>query len=157
MHFLRHTGHLPTDEISALLGVARARTPDEFRTALESFGQPPQTMIFAAAGGHIGAVLATTQPDRAGFTAAAFIKDGTQPDPDWDRLLTASRLPFTLDPPGGVLVSANQNPEADGAALGFTFAGTSRARRIAERLNHAQILTLDDLSLIHISEPTRPY
>lgn len=143
---LRWAGHLPTDEISALLGVARARTPEEFRAALESFGQPPQTMVFAAADGHIGAVLATTQPDRAGFTAAAFIKDGTKPDPDWDRLLTASRLPVTLDPPGGVLVSANQNPEADGAALGFTFAGTARARRIAERLNHAQILTLDDLA-----------
>ena len=143
---LRWAGHLPTDEISALLGVARAKTPDEFRAALETFGQPPQTMIFAGAGGHIGAALATAQPDRAGFSAATFIKDGAKPDPDWDRLLTASRLPFTLDPPGGVLVSANQNPEADGAALGFTFAGTARARRIAELLNHAQILTLDDLA-----------
>ena len=60
----RWTGHRPSDEVTAMLKVMRARNFEEFRSAFASFGVPGQNMLYADAEGNIGQVLAVQIPDR---------------------------------------------------------------------------------------------
>jgi penicillin amidase len=145
---LRWAGHLPTDELTAMLALPRAATPEAFRAALAPFGQPPQNMIFATASGQIGEAFATTQSDRARYDADSFIRDASSYDPSTERLVTATGLPLIVDPPEGIVVTANDAPPTGGKALGFTFAGRARAERIAEVLNaNAKLAPADLMAL----------
>ena len=142
---LRWAGHLPTDELTAMLALPRAATPQAFRAALSPFGQPPQNMIFVSAAGEIGEAFATTQSDRTAFDSRSFIRDARTCDTSADRLVTADSLPLVVDPPSGIIVTANDRPPVVTKALGFTFAGDARAARIAEVLTAKSKLAPADL------------
>ena len=59
---LSWTGHLPSDEIGAMLKVNRARSFAEFREALSGFAVPGQNMLYADNDGNIGQVMAVRLP-----------------------------------------------------------------------------------------------
>jgi hypothetical protein len=63
---LSWVGHRPSDEMSALLAINRARDWNEFRAAAEGFAVPGQNLVYADRDGRLGNVRAAWLPRRAG-------------------------------------------------------------------------------------------
>lgn len=126
---LRWMGHLPSDEISAMLAANRARDWNSFREALDEFHVPGQNMIYADAEGHIGQVMAVRLPRRP-ETAMDTLVHGASAVDWWDSFATLQELPSAFDPPSGFLASANNKPVDAEVPVGFFFSPDDRIIRI---------------------------
>lgn len=118
-----------------LLQLARARDWQAFRAALSEYQGPGINLIFAARNGDIGHQVAGRLPRRFGFLGDLPL-DGHTGQYEWDGLIPFDELPSSLNPPRGLLASANQNPFRDDTRYtvsGF-FAPPLRQRQIAARL-----------------------
>jgi penicillin amidase len=95
--------------VEAVLGMGRARSFGEFRAAAGLFVGAALSACYADVDGHIGYLLVGRLPDR---TAG----DGRLPVPgwtgqyEWRGLRSADDNPFLFDPPGGVVLNANNRP-----------------------------------------------
>jgi penicillin amidase len=142
---IRWVGQEATDEFTAFLKAARARDPDEFRAAFATYGVSGQNMLFADRAGNIGQVMAVRQPIRSGFAKDDPVLDPADPETHWRRFATALDLPFKVNPPSGVLASANDRPVGTNVPIGFTFGSDDRIRRLYQLLNVKVRLGIDDL------------
>ena len=142
---LRWTGHRPSDETSAMLRVARARTFEEFREAFRTFAVPGQNMLYADAAGNIGQVMAVRLPDRNGAPPPDVILDPAAHAAAWDRPNGVADLPYSLNPERGYLVSANNRPADAEVHVGFFFSPDDRVARLAELIGDADAVGPDDL------------
>lgn len=147
---LRWVGHGPTDEVTALLRAARARSAAEFRDSFAGFGVSPQNMLYADRAGRIGRVTAAILPSRRGFPARDPVLDAADPAATaaWARLWDVRDLPLLEDPPEGVLASANENPALwaeDAPPLGWFFSDGDRVARLREVLMAKPRLGVEDL------------
>lgn len=134
---LRWTGHQASDEVTAMLAVARARTFDEFREAFASFAVPGQNMLYADAGGTIGKVFAVQIPDRRAIPSDLIV-DAETSERNWDRLRNVRELPVVVDPAQGFIASANNRPQIEGADVGWFFSPEDRVERMAALLQNAE-------------------
>jgi penicillin amidase len=95
--------------VEAVLGIGRARSFGAFRAAAGLFVGAALSACYADVDGHIGYLLVGRLPDR---TAG----DGRLPVPgwtgqyEWRGLRSADDNPFLFDPPGGVVLNANNRP-----------------------------------------------
>lgn len=109
---LRWTAQQPSDELAALIGMARATTRQEFESALETFRSPEQNVVYADTGGTIAYYL-------AGFVPVRRTGDGSRPEPGWSagggwtRNLTTAELPRMVNPASGFIVTANNRIVGD--------------------------------------------
>jgi penicillin G amidase len=142
---LRWVGHEATDEFTSLLAAARARTPDEFRNAFVGYGVSGQNMLFADVNGNIGHVMAVTQPIRPGFPKDDPVLDAADPATRWNGFAGVLDLPFVVNPPRGVLASANDRPNGTNVPIGFTFGTDDRMYRLYELLEEKPKLAIADL------------
>ncbi len=98
-----------TRTIEAVLGMGRARSFSDFRAAAALFVGATLSACYADVDGHIGYTLVGRLPDRRSG-------DGRMPVPgwsgayDWRGLRPADDNPFLLDPPGAVVLNANNRP-----------------------------------------------
>jgi penicillin amidase len=145
---LRWVGHDATDEFTAFLKAAVARTPEEFRAAFATYGISGQNMLFADRQGNIGQVLAVASPRRQPFPANDPVLNGADPATHWQGFDRVYDLPWVLNPPEGVLASANNKPIGDTGRIGFTYAPRDRVGRIESLLARKPRLSIDDLSVI---------
>lgn len=129
----------PSTLFEALLGFNRASNWEEFRTAAAKFDIAAQNLVYADVDGHIGYQATGEIPIRRSG-------DGRYPVPgwssefDWEALVPFEDLPSLFDPPGGMIVTANQpvvGPEAD-VFIGVDHAYGFRAERIEELLAESQ-------------------
>lgn len=148
---LRWTGHLPSDEISALLQMSKAQTWQELRQATSSFSVPGQNYIFATNRGDIGQILASWLPDRPAIYPKDFLTKPGESDQYWQRIKTSESLPFVLNPRNGVIGSANNKPvdRAD-TFLGWFYPVDDRIKRIYELLSQSDKISLDDLKKLQM-------
>lgn len=148
---LRWVGHEATDEITALLAAARARSGAEFRAAFDRFGVSAQNMLWAGRDGSIGQFYATTIPARAAILREDPVLDARDPaaTAPWARLLRTPDLPFVVNPREGFLASANNRPEPLGGqappVLGFFFSDSDRVERLREMLAERPRATPQDV------------
>lgn len=147
---LRWIGHEATDEITALLAGARARNGAEFEAAFANFGVSAQNMLWADRAGRIGRFMAATLPDRPGFRAEGPVLDAANPahTAPWRHLRDGRSLPRLVDPPEGVLASANENPREwtqNPPPVGYFFSDGDRVRRLQEVLAARARLSAEDL------------
>jgi penicillin amidase len=84
-----------------------ATTFDEFRAAFAGYGSPSQNFVYADVNGHIGYVLPGLIPIRNGVRTGDRVRDGASGKDDWAGYIPRDKLPWQLDPPSGVIVSAN--------------------------------------------------
>jgi len=132
---LRWTGHDEGIDPLALVHAARATNFGAFREAVRGLACAGQNVLYADVDGHVGYQLTGRYPVRASG-------DGTAPVPgwtgehEWVGVVPFEDLPWSLDPPAGAIVSANDRPHGDDYPhlLGNDFHAPHRAARIAERL-----------------------
>lgn len=109
---LRWTAQQPSDEIAALIGMARANSRQAFEAALETWRAPEQNVVYADSEGTIAYYL-------AGFVPVRRSGDGSRPQPgwtaagSWDRYLDTSELPRAVNPASGFIVTANNRIVGD--------------------------------------------
>ncbi len=118
-----------------LLELARAANWEQFHAAFSQYQGPGINLIFASRGGEIGHQVAGRLPKRVGFLGDLPL-DGHSGQYEWDGFIPYEELPSHLNPNGGQIVSANQNPfgeDTSYAVSGF-FAPPDRQRQIAARL-----------------------
>ena len=85
-----------------------ATTFEEFHAAFETYGAPSQNFVYADTDGHIGYVLPGRIPIRADANDRGDrIRSGSDGKHDWTGTIPFEDLPWQLDPPSGMIVTAN--------------------------------------------------
>jgi penicillin amidase len=106
---VRWTGFEPgTAPEIASLGVDRARSDAELRTALGRWKLPAVTVVYASADGHIGSHVAALVPVRRGWTGALPVPGWTGAY-EWQGWRSLDDRSGVLDPRSGYVASANDN------------------------------------------------
>ncbi len=149
---VRWIGHEVTDEVTAIMNAARAKTPEQFREALKTFALPAQNMIYADATGNVAQVTATMLPRRAYTEFPRDVVVPATPEYAWKDILDATELPWTLNPADGFIASANNVPYPQGGdvRVGWFFTADERIRRLKEMLSADSSVTLDDLKRMQL-------
>jgi penicillin amidase len=144
---IRWIGHEVTDEITAILKAARARSAQEFREALKTFALPAQNMVYADTDGNIAQVTATMLPRRPYTEFPRSVVLEAKPGNAWKEILNATQLPWALNPAEGFVASANNKPydNAGDVPPGFFFSADERIRRIREMLSADASVTIAEL------------
>jgi penicillin G amidase len=129
------------------IGYLGAKSWQEFRAALRSWGSPGQNHVYADTSGTIGWTAAGLAPRRVGY-------DGLLPVPgdgryDWDGFHSSDELPDVIDPPEGFWATANQFNLPSGfpreRQLSYEWAEPSRHHRIVEQLSEPRLYSLEDM------------
>jgi penicillin amidase len=139
------SGFAATTEAEGCLGMWRARSYDEFRSALRRFGVPVLNVVVACQDGTIALKTAGRVPVRE--QGSGRVPGGlTDVAASWQRFLDFEDLPEVVDPPAGVVFSANNPLLPEGAAidLGGDWAGAYRAPRLRDLLTCEQPFTAED-------------
>lgn len=140
----RWVGHRASDELTALLGIARSRDWEGFRSALEGFAVPGQNMVFASAEGRVGHVIAAHLPRRPPGHPADLV---IPPEAAWtlDAVAGGDEMPARVDPAEGFVASANDRPEGAPFPVGYFFAPPDRVRRIRALLGGSEAIAVETL------------
>lgn len=106
---LRWTGTDAVDgTFEAIFKVNLASNFEEFHAAFEMYGAPSQNFVYADTAGHIGYVLPGRIPIRADPNDhGQRIRSGSDGQHDWTGTIPFADLPWQLDPPSGMIVTAN--------------------------------------------------
>lgn len=131
---MRWMGHRASDELTAMLAVARAGDWTGFRTALDGFGVSGLNMIFAGRDGTVGHLLAAHMPRRP-HAIPDDIPLPLDAAEAWSRRVTAADQPMRTSPEHALVVSANQAPARGPAPVGYFFSPPDRAQRIEALLD----------------------
>jgi penicillin amidase len=119
-----------------IIQVNTARNWTEFQAAVSRFPGPAQNFVYADVDGNIGYHASGKLPIRRNY-AGDVPTDGTKGETEWDGIIPFEELPNGLNPPSGLVLTANQNPfPADYKhPVNGNFAPTYRARQIRDRLS----------------------
>ncbi|MEW5727871.1 MAG: penicillin acylase family protein [Pseudomonadota bacterium] len=142
-------GHRPSDELTGWLGIARAQCWEAFAAAADRLAVPGQHLLYADRSGRIGRLLAARLPCRpVGPPADAVLP----PDAAgaWRDTVSAGALPMAVDPPGGVLASANERPHGAAVRVGSFFPGPDRCLRLRRLAAGRDKVGLDDLAALQL-------
>jgi penicillin amidase len=125
----------------------RAADWEQFRDAMNRWGNPGESQVFADTKGNIGWIPAGLTPVRPNW-------DGLMPVPgdgryEWAGFRDMDELPFEFRPPRGYIVTANFNnipPDHPAASkgIGYEWADSARAMRLTEILEGKPRFSLAD-------------
>jgi penicillin amidase len=140
----------PSPGLEVLAPMLQARNVDELREVMRAWVDPVNNLLCAD---REGAVLYQTVgmiPVRTPVNACGPVPGWTGAH-TWQGMVPYEDLPFTRDPEGGVIVTANQRIVGDDARyhLGDAYARPDRAERIVTRLAGVENATVADMASIH--------
>ncbi|HEV2930769.1 MAG TPA: penicillin acylase family protein, partial [Propionibacteriaceae bacterium] len=153
---LSWVGLTPGRTMDAVLAVDRAQDFTQFREAASLLSAPSQNLVYADTSGNIGYQLPGAVPRRGKG-------DGRLPSPGWDKAydwrgtIPFAELPWVYNPPGGVLVAANQ-PVIGGQyphPLGSSYSYGWRSQELADRLHETSDLTSDEAEQLFYDDTIR--
>jgi penicillin amidase len=146
----------PGRTMDAVLAIGQAQDFTQFRQAASLISAPSQNLVYADTQGNIGYQLPGAVPRRSKG-------DGRLPSPGWDKAydwrgtIPFAELPWAYNPPGGVLVAANQ-PVIGGQypyLLGSSYSYGWRSQQLADRLRETSDLTLDEAEQLFYDDTIR--
>jgi penicillin G amidase len=148
---LRWTALEPGPTANAVPALMTARSFDEFRRAAASFEVPSQNLLYADVDGNIGYQAPGRIPVRNGHDGTLPVAGWTE-QARWERYLAFDELPYVLNPPSGMIVTANQLvlPPDSTPFLHTDVSFGQRGGRIVELLADRSDLTLDDLAVVQL-------
>ncbi|MFL6332354.1 MAG: penicillin acylase family protein [Pyrinomonadaceae bacterium] len=147
---LRWTALSPTaTEFTAFYKLNRARNWKEFAEALGGYGGATQNFVYEDVDGHIGYYGAGLIPVRSSGDGSTPY-DGTKDEGEWKGFIPHAELPHVLDPPSGIIVTANSRVVGRDYPhfLSHVWAPPTRSRRIYDLLTAKQKLTADDFKAV---------
>ena len=144
---LHWTGYKASDEIGAFLGVMRASSAAQFRQALAGYSVGGQNMLCVTRSGDICQVMAVHLPIRDPGPPGDLVRRATEPAA-WHGQADALALPWALNPPGGLLASANNRPTETPFPVGYFFPTSERVERLYQLLRAKDKLSLEDLATL---------
>ena len=117
------------------LDIDRAQNWREFTAAIARLPGPGSNFVYADVDGNIGYHAAGALPRRRNYRGDVPV-DGTSGNFEWDGYIPFDELPSVYNPPGGLIVSANQNtfPENFPYPVNGNFAPPYRAQQIRAML-----------------------
>ena len=152
---LAWTGLIPNKTADALFAIDTATDFASFRAAAQQFAVPAQNLVYADTAGHIGYQAPGLIPIRT--PALPDTPPGYWPAPGWDSsydwrgFVPFSQLPWTLDPPEGEIVTANQAvTQSRTPFLTSEWAYGFRAQRIRDRLGALDKVSPADMASIQM-------
>jgi penicillin G amidase len=104
---LRWVGAEMSDEILGLYRINRAVNAIQFEEGLRQLTVPGQCAVYADVEGNIARWIAGRIPIR-GKHAGTMVLDGPSGEDEWRDYIPFEKLPKLWNPPGGIIVSANQ-------------------------------------------------
>ncbi|MFC3228399.1 penicillin acylase family protein [Marinibaculum pumilum] len=151
-------GHRPSDELTAMLGIMRARDWDEFTAAADGFAAPAQNFVYADAAGRVGQCMAAHLPERPADLPADMVLP-PEALSQWDRIVSTRDLPMQADPEEGFAASANDRPAGPMTVpVGFFFSPDERVGRLRTVLGGDGLVDLERLKALHedVAMPSSP-
>lgn len=130
-------------------GLNRAGNWKEFTTSLRAFTAPMQNIIYADDAGNIGYYAAGVVPIRkSGDGSVPY--DGSTDAGQWTSFIPFEKLPQLLNPPSGMIVTANQRIVGTSYPyfLTHSWAQPYRARRILDLLQKKPNMTAEDFRAV---------
>ncbi|MFD0589178.1 penicillin acylase family protein [Paenibacillus sp. GCM10027627] len=141
-----------------LLHMESARSVEDAVQVLGRWGGPPMNAVVGDSSGRIAWTLTGRFPLRTGMsgeTAEFWHSDGI----GWEGYVPASELPHIIDPPSGILVTAN-NRIVDSQyphPIGFNYFNGYRAHRITELLAEQREITERDMHRLQLDTASEFY
>jgi penicillin amidase len=135
--------------LAAMLKISEAHSWSDFTEALRDFVVPSQNFVYADAAGHIGYYAPGRIPIRSSGDGS-LPSAGWTGESEWTGWIPFDDLPHTYDPPGHVIITANQRPMPASYPylLGLDWPEAYRAQRIANLLDDRSNLNPDDFAAI---------
>jgi penicillin amidase len=133
VYSLRWTAALVGDYRFSIHALNTAQNWGEFRQVLSGWTGPAVNFVYADTAGNIGYQAAGRVPVRKGYLGDV-PADGAAGEQEWTGVLPFAEMPSSFNPPGGILVTANQNPFPDSAQVSGYFGSFHRAKQIRDRL-----------------------
>jgi penicillin G amidase len=124
-----------------------ANSWQEFETAMSQWWAPTLNVVYADDQGHIGYQALGHIPQRPGGLMGVPITDNAH---EWQGVIPFAALPSSLDPPGGILATANSRitPDSYPTPLSLEWASPYRNERIWKwLLGHERMTRTDMLAL----------
>ena len=147
---VRWIGHRPSDEITALLGVMKARSGFEMAQALETYALPSQNFLYAEKSGAIGQLFGVQIPNR-GKLPWPLVYQPKQAEQHWQHIVKSTDLPHIRNPKAGFIVSANNAPTtATITPVGNRFSHRQRYQRAYELLATRSVIDLNYLKKMQL-------
>ncbi len=143
---LKWVGHQPSDELTALLALNRARDWQDFRQALADYAIAPQNFLYADVEGNVGQLMATRVPARKGLPET--LVQPASAAAAWDRLVGTSELPQVYDPETGLLASANNRGAEAEVPVGWFFSSNDRVERLYALLDDEPTISVEQLKAL---------
>ncbi len=126
---------------------ARAKSFPDFRRAIEGWGAPTLSIVYADVQGNIGWLPRGLAPKRPNW-------DGLMPVPgdgryEWAGFWTGSELPMAFNPPSHYITTSNEMNLPDDypyreRKIGFEWANESRHIRLDERMRTMPKISIED-------------
>ena len=149
---LRWTIYDPANVTPSFLGVNTATDGASLVSAFSTFGGPAQNLVYADDQGHIGYHAIGKIPIRGSVTAPSPISpvpaDALDTTQDWVGTIPYEMLPRAVDPPNGILATANARITGEDYPYPVTlnWAAPYRNERIWKVLSERAIATKDHLT-----------
>lgn len=147
---VRWVGHEISDDMTAMLGVLKAKNGEEMRAALEPFSLPAQNFLYVDKEGSIGHIISTQLPRRPPGHGNSIFTSTQDSDAAWNSILKTSQLPAVIDQTDGYLASANNRPTDTGYPIGYFFPADERIRRLKQVMDTYETISLDDLRCLQL-------
>lgn len=149
----------PTAVDLGLMDMDGAASISEGLSILSKAGGPPQNALLADDKGNIAWTIMGRFPRRTGDFDGSVSRRWDDQTVGWDGYLNPERLPRIINPPSGILATANnRNIGGDFPnILGRNYAHGYRTFRIRERLNALKNLTEKDLFQLQLDTKTDFY
>lgn len=148
---LAWTALTPNRSADAIFALDTMRDFAGFREAARLFAVPAQNMVYADVDGHIGYQAPGAIPVRVSSTPGAppgfWPAPGWLPEYDWTGYVPFEQMPWSLDPPEGYIVAANQAVTASRTPyLATTWDYGFRSQRIRDLIEAKPTLTVADMN-----------
>ncbi|MFC2115537.1 penicillin acylase family protein [Bacteroidota bacterium] len=152
---MRWSGNEYSNEVKAAYLMDHADNINEFREALRSWTTISTNSICGDASGNIGLFVASGVPIRAGD--GALVLPGDTSLYDWQGFVPFEQLPHGINPPEGILASANNRSAGKDYPyhISHWFAVPSRYNRIMELLTEKDVFTMDDMVRIQSDQKSK--
>ncbi|MBL8985183.1 MAG: penicillin acylase family protein [Gemmatimonadetes bacterium] len=153
---IRFVGSEPgTAGYLAQISINRATDWRTFKAAAYRWKLPTENLIYADVDGNIGWIAAGLNPIRSWSGLLPVPGDGRY---EWQGFLPFSQLPQTLNPPDGIIATANHNimPKGYPHQLNYEWATAYRADRIKDMLGRRTDWTRTDFERLQHDEHNTP-